>query len=124
MEKILDTLVGGAEMLAEEAVFLARLRGHGGGDLCKFRIFLHRHQRAADEGEFDIDMGNKMRRQLAVHDLVNALSLLLTEGRLPCPHDANNRKLGKHFYAQAGEFDAVSARYIWHFRLVFGCYFR
>ncbi len=67
IEKSLDAPVGWTKMLAEEPVFLARLRGHGGGDLDKFPVALHRHGRAADEGKLDVDMGDEMRRQLAVH---------------------------------------------------------
>ena len=54
-------------MLAQEPVLLARLRSHGGGDLDKFLVAFQRHRRAADQGEFDIDVGDKMRGQLAIH---------------------------------------------------------
>ena len=68
VEKRLDARVGGAEVLAEEPVLFARPRGHGGGDLKKFLVAFQRHRPAADQGKLDIDVGNKMRRQLAVHD--------------------------------------------------------
>ena len=54
-------------MLAEEPVFLARLRGHGGGDLDKFPVAFHRHWQAADERELDVDVGDEVRGQLVVH---------------------------------------------------------
>ena len=67
VEKRLDARVGGAKMRAEQPVFFARLRGHRGGDLDEFAVALERHGRTADQGEFDIDVGDEMRRQLAVH---------------------------------------------------------
>ena len=71
VEKILNALVGRAEMLTEQAVFFARLRRHGRGDLRKLLVALHRHGGTANEGEFYIDMGNEMRRQINRRALVS-----------------------------------------------------
>ena len=73
VEKSLDARVGGAEVLAEQAVFFARLRGKGGGDLDELLVAGQRHGRAADEGELDVDVRNEMCGQLAVHGGFSAL---------------------------------------------------
>ena len=77
MQKILNAGVGGTEMLAEQTIFFARLRGHCGGDFDEFLVAFERHRRAADQGEFDIDVGDKMRGQLAVHG--NCVSLFWSD---------------------------------------------
>ena len=69
VEKILDALVYRAQVLAEQPIFLPRLRGHGGDNPGEFLISLNRHRRAADQGELDVDMRNELRGQFVVHFL-------------------------------------------------------
>ena len=66
VEKILDAAVGGAKVLAEQPVFFARRPGHRGGDGDEFRIALHRHRRAADVRELDVDVRDEMRGQIGI----------------------------------------------------------
>jgi hypothetical protein len=80
-------------MLAEQAVFFARLRGHGGGDFDELPVALEWHRRAADEREFDVDVRNEMCGQLAVH----AIGCFRVLDSILCHYDARRTDFGKPF---------------------------
>ncbi len=67
VEKSLDALVSRAKIMAEQPVLFARLAGHRGNDLGELLVALDRHGRAADQGEFDVDVRNELCRQFVVH---------------------------------------------------------
>jgi len=67
VQEILDALIGGAEAIAQEAVFFARLSDHGLGDFDEFFVALDRHRRAADQGKLKVNVGDEMGRQVGVH---------------------------------------------------------
>src|ERR1051325_2696023 len=60
-EEGLDPLVGGAEMIAEQALFLAVLSDERGDDVVEIRLRTRGYRATTEEGELYIDVRNQTR---------------------------------------------------------------
>ena len=65
VEKSLKPLVGGAEIIPEQPVLLARLPSHRRNDFGEVRVVFNGDRRAADERELDVDVRDEMRGPFA-----------------------------------------------------------